>query len=174
MIQSNLQTALDRPVHLGNAELILWSSEMFSNGSPPCKGSTRTKGKEVVKHDKPRILIVDDNAAVRKAIAKLLLRSEGWEACGEATTGAEAIAMIRQLRPEVVLLDITLPDLSGFEVATAIRTDLPSSNILIVSQHEPAQMLAKAVAAGAKGYVTKTNLSRDLIPAIKSLLPKPS
>jgi CheY-like chemotaxis protein len=174
MIQSNLQTTLDRPVHLGSAELILWSSEMLSNGSHRCEGSTRTKGKDVVKHDKPRILIVDDNAAVRKAIAKLLLRSEGWEACGEAATGAEAIEKTRQLQPDLVLLDITLPDLSGFEVATALEKDLPNSKILIVSQHEPAQMLAKAVAAGAKGYVTKTNLSRDLIPAIKSLLPKPS
>jgi DNA-binding NarL/FixJ family response regulator len=129
-----------------------------------------SKKLEAIAGSQPRILIVDDNAAVRKAVSNLLFRAAGWQPCGEAATGAEAIDRARQLRPDVILLDITLPDLSGIEAARVISKLVPDSKILIVSQHDPSQMLSKAVAAGALGYVTKTNLSRDLVPAIRSLL----
>jgi two-component system, NarL family, response regulator NreC len=118
---------------------------------------------------KIRVLIVDDHETLRRALRVLLARCNDCEICGEAETGREAIEKARQLRPDVILLDISLPDLTGLEAAPVIRKDVPDAKILIVSQHHPDQMMAKALESGASGYVTKTYLWRDLCPAIISL-----
>jgi DNA-binding NarL/FixJ family response regulator len=170
MIRLVLQANLERPELLGRTESTLSNSATSPDNCHADETSPSNKKKNAIKQTQPRILIVDDNEAVRKALSKLLLRSVGWEPCGEAATGAEAIEKARELRPDVILLDITLPDFSGIEAARLICKEFPDSKILIVSQHDPAQMLSIAVAAGALGYVTKTNLARDLIPAIRALL----
>jgi DNA-binding NarL/FixJ family response regulator len=119
---------------------------------------------------KIRVLIVEDHEAVRRAISTLLARSGEIELCGEAASAREGIDMSSQLRPDVILLDISLPDFSGLEAAPMIQKAVPEGKILVVSQHDPVHMLSQAREAGARGYVTKSKLARDLLPAIRSIL----
>jgi CheY-like chemotaxis protein len=174
MIQSIPQVEPDRLELLGYTESILWSPKMPPDCTPRSENNPANKKKATIQGKQPKILVVDDHEAVRRALSKLLIRGGGWEPCGEAATAAEAIEKARHLRPDIVLLDITLPDFSGFEVAAVIQKELPDCKILIVSQHEPAQMLSKAQELGARGYVTKAKLSTDLLPAIRALLGKPT
>jgi CheY-like chemotaxis protein len=171
MSQSMLETGLDGSMVIGQARRILSISKMPSDDGP-CESDAPNKKKATIQGKQPKILVVDDHEAVRRALSKLLTRGGGWEPCGEAATAAEAIQKARHLRPDIVLLDITLPDFSGFEVAAVIKKELPNCKILVVSQHEPAQMLSKALEFGACGYITKDKLSTDLLPAIRALLGK--
>jgi DNA-binding NarL/FixJ family response regulator len=120
-----------------------------------------------------RILIVDDNETVKRSLRALLAMCEDCEICGDAATAGEAIEKARQLQPDVILLDISLPDFTGLEAAPLIHKDVPDCKIIIVSQHSAAQVLAKAFESGASGYVVKDNLGHDLIPAIRSILAGP-
>jgi DNA-binding NarL/FixJ family response regulator len=119
-----------------------------------------------------RILIVDEHKIIRRGLRSLLATRSDGEVCGEAADGIEAIEKARQLRPDVILLDITLPQLSGLEAASQIRREVPRARLVIVSQHDPLQMKSKAVAVGAHAYVTKIELAQDLLPAIDSVLQK--
>src|SRR5438270_8762203 len=107
MIQSIVQVRPDRPETFGNADLILWISDMSPENSDAGETGASSKKLEAITGSQPRILIVDDNGAVRKAVSNLLFRAAGWQPCGEAASGAEAIDKARQLRPDVILLDIT-------------------------------------------------------------------
>jgi DNA-binding NarL/FixJ family response regulator len=117
-----------------------------------------------------RILIADDNERVRSSIVKLLSFEPGWEIC-EAGDGQSAIQIARQLLPDVILLDISMPGLSGLETATRLRPHLPKAKILMLSQEDAALLLPDALAAGAHGVVDKSRLVTDLSPAIKKLAP---
>jgi DNA-binding NarL/FixJ family response regulator len=119
---------------------------------------------------KLRILIADDSAPVRSGIAALLLCNTGWEICGEAADGPEALRKNVELRPDLVLLDISMPGMSGLDAARMIRDSVPGTRILIMSQHDAAHMLPGVLEAGAQGCVDKGRLSADLFPAIESLL----
>ncbi len=116
------------------------------------------------------ILIVDDHEVVRRALSLLLAKDNAWTVCGEAINARDAIEKASELQPDVILLDISLPDRTGLEAAPEIRKAAPRSKLVIVSQYEPRQMLALALASGAHAYVTKSNLSRDLFAAIRSVL----
>ena len=117
-----------------------------------------------------RILIVDDHAVLRRSLRLLLAQRADWEVCGEAIDGLDAIQQAGQLLPDVILLDISLPHLTGLEAAMQIRKNAPGVRIVIVSQHDPVQMESRALDVGAHAYVTKLNLSRDLLPAIDAVL----
>jgi DNA-binding NarL/FixJ family response regulator len=117
-----------------------------------------------------RILLADDHEVVRAAIRSLLRKCEECEICGEAVDGREAIQKTKQLRPDLILLDISFPDISGLEVALVIRKETPDCRILIVSQHDPDHMKSRALNAGAQGFVSKASLSRDLISAIRAVV----
>jgi DNA-binding NarL/FixJ family response regulator len=119
---------------------------------------------------KLRILIVDDSAPVRRGIMSLLLTNAAWEICGEAADGPEALQKTVELRPDLVLLDISMPGMSGLDAARMIRESVPDARILIMSQHDAANMLDGVLEAGAQGCVDKGRLSVDLFPAIESLL----
>jgi DNA-binding NarL/FixJ family response regulator len=116
-----------------------------------------------------RILIVDDNKMVRRGVGILLSSRPDWEVCGEASTGEEAILRAKELRPSLVLLDISMPGTNGLEVALALRREVPSTKIIIMSQHDQAQLLPRALAAGADACLDKVNLGTDLLQAIQSL-----
>lgn len=117
-----------------------------------------------------RILIVDDHAAVREAIRMLLVRHPEYQVCGEAVTAQEAIYRSKEISPDVVLLDISLPDRSGLEALPEIRLASPRSSILIVSQHDPQHIRPMAMSLGAKGFISKTSLCHELVSAIETAL----
>jgi DNA-binding NarL/FixJ family response regulator len=116
-----------------------------------------------------RILIADDHAAVRRVIARLLAHSPEYLICGEAVSGQDAIQKAKELHPDVMLLDVSLPDMSGLEALRAIRRDAPATRVLIVSQHDPEYLKASALALGAHGCVNKAELVAELAPAISAL-----
>jgi PAS domain S-box-containing protein len=120
-----------------------------------------------------RILIADDHELVRQGLRALLSSRPAWEVCGEAADGVEAIEKAAQLRPDIVLLDVSMPRLSGLEAAPAIRRESPTSEIVIVSQHDPAEMLPSALRAGARGFVSKSDIASNLLSTIESIVAPP-
>jgi CheY-like chemotaxis protein len=141
------------------------------NSAPPSSDESITEDNGTQTQKEPKtILIVDDHEALRRAIRTLLFRWGEWKICGEAGTAADAIAKSRELQPDIILLDITLPDFSGLDAAVAIKRERPQTKIVVVSQHDGNLMVTNALASGASAYVTKANLSRDLVPTIRSVL----
>jgi DNA-binding NarL/FixJ family response regulator len=116
-----------------------------------------------------RILIVDDSEHVRRGVKALISSEKSWEVCGEAEDGREGIQKARELQPDLVLLDLSMPDVNGLEVARCMRQDLRNTKILIMSQNDPIELLPPAIAAGADGCVDKGRVSTDLVAAIKNI-----
>ena len=117
-----------------------------------------------------RILIADDHELVRQGLRALLAARPAWEVCGEAADGLEAVEKAAQLRPDIVLLDVSMPRLSGLEAAAAIRRESPACEILIVSQHDPAEMLPSALQVGARGFVSKSDIASNLLATIEAIV----
>jgi len=126
-------------------------------------------GGSLLKTTTVRILIADDHEIFRRGLRSLLESHSHWQVCGEAANGREAIDRVRELRPDVVVLDVTMPEVNGLEAAKEIRRQMPESKVVILSQHEPAVMKQSALAAGAGAYVTKSEVSRELMIAIESI-----
>ena len=116
-----------------------------------------------------RVLVVDDNESVRRSICQILRLQADIEVVCEAADGADAIRKIREYDPDVVLLDITMPTMNGLEVAETIKTEFPSVQVLVVSQHDSRGFQWAALAAGVSGYVNKSNVGRDLIPELRRI-----
>jgi two-component system, NarL family, nitrate/nitrite response regulator NarL len=117
-----------------------------------------------------RILIADDHEIVRKGVSSLLQSRENFEICGEAANGEEAVQQARQLDPDLVVLDVTMPVLDGISAAKLIRKLLPSTPILILSTHEGREMVRAAKQAGAQAFVTKSEVSSVLLKAVDAVL----
>lgn len=119
----------------------------------------------------PRILIVDDHEIVRDGIRTLISRSRpDWNICGEASNAVEAMRAVQSLDPDVVILDVTMPGPSGLEVSLRIKTLGLRTRVLIFSMHDTKHLVSEARAAGAQGYVLKSQASRDLVTAVERLL----
>ena len=116
-----------------------------------------------------RVLIADDHPVVRRGIKALLSGSPACEVVDEAEDGLDALNKAERLKPNVVVLDISMPRMDGLEACRRIRKSLPESEVLIVTQHDSAQMMSEALDAGARGYVVKANSVRDLLPAIEAV-----
>jgi DNA-binding NarL/FixJ family response regulator len=116
-----------------------------------------------------RILVADDHDLMRRGIRTLLESRPGWQVCGEAQTGREAIAKAEELRPDIVILDLSMPDLNGLEAARRIRKSLASTEILILSMHYSDQLIREIVESGVRGYVIKSDNDRDLLTAVETL-----
>jgi DNA-binding NarL/FixJ family response regulator len=116
-----------------------------------------------------RILLADDHDVVRRGLRQLLEDHEGWTVCGEATTGRQAVEMAKELRPHLVILDLTMPDLNGLEATRHIRKELPSTQVLVFTMHESEQLVREVLAAGAKGYVLKSDAARLIVSAVEAL-----
>jgi len=115
-----------------------------------------------------RTVLVDDHEVARRALRSVLRANPDIEVVGEATEGKEALRIVGELRPDIVLLDIGLPDISGIEVAPGIRTASPDSRIIFVSQHISIPMAKDALRGGAYGYVVKSDAGLDLLLAIEA------
>jgi DNA-binding NarL/FixJ family response regulator len=119
----------------------------------------------------PTILIVDDHEIVREGIRNLLARSEkNWDVCGEASNANDALEAIGALPPDVVILDVTMPGVSGLEAARLIDKLAVKTRILIFTMHESERFETEVRAAGAHGFVSKSQAARDLVLAIQTLL----
>jgi DNA-binding NarL/FixJ family response regulator len=116
-----------------------------------------------------RILIVDDNESIRRAVKAILISERGLEVCGEARNGLEATERARQLQPDLVLLDISMPGMNGLEVSRLIRKESVAVKILIMSQNDAAQFLPAATEAGADGCIDKSRMTNDLLREIKKI-----
>jgi DNA-binding NarL/FixJ family response regulator len=120
-----------------------------------------------------RILIVDDNERVRLGIIAILSSNKDWQVCGEARDGTEALEKTRELLPDLVLLDVSMPGMDGLETSRRLRREHPSVKILILSQYDPAALLPQALQAGADGCVDKSRIGSELAKAIKSFNIRP-
>jgi len=116
-----------------------------------------------------RILVVDDHAVVRRGVRSLLESHEGWEVCGEATTGRDAVAQSLRLRPDVVVMDLSLPELNGLDATRQILKDAPDIQVLVLTMHRSEELARDVLQAGARGYVLKSDADENLIAAVDSL-----
>ncbi len=116
-----------------------------------------------------QILIADDHEVARKGIRSLLEDRPGWQVCGEAKDGREAVDMAAQLDPDVLLLDIGMPNLNGLDAARQILAIKPDARILILTIHDSEQVVREVLAAGARGFLLKSDAGRDLVAAVEAL-----
>jgi len=116
-----------------------------------------------------RLLVVDDHAVVRRGVRALLESQTGWEICGEATNGEEAVRQAAELRPDIVVLDISLPGLNGLEATSRILKESPESEVLILTMHHSEELAQQVIKAGARGYVLKSDADQSLIAAVDKL-----
>jgi PAS domain S-box-containing protein len=116
-----------------------------------------------------RILIVDDHEVIRRGLRSLLSSRPEWEICGEAADGHAAIERAKTLRPDVILMDVTMPEISGTDAARVIYREVPEAQVIIISQNDPEVTRQQAIGASAVGYVAKSDLSRDLLTTIERI-----
>jgi len=116
-----------------------------------------------------RILIVDDYEVVRRGIRTLLEGETGWEVCGEASTGPAAVEAAARLKPDVVILDLGLPELHGLEVTRRILQRRPDTEVLVLTMHASEELIRQVLRAGAHGYVLKSDAGEQLVAAVRSL-----
>jgi DNA-binding NarL/FixJ family response regulator len=116
-----------------------------------------------------RILVVDDHAVVRRGVRSLLESHEGWEVCGEAMTGRDAVTQSLRLRPDVVVMDLSLPELNGLDATRQILKALPDTEVLVLTMHHSEECARDVLQAGARGYVLKADADENLIAAVDSL-----
>ena len=119
---------------------------------------------------KKTILIVDDHPLVREGLKSILKPAAGYEVVGQAGNARDAIQMVKNLKPDLVLLDLVLPDKSGLELSREIRSISPPTRIMIVSMHSKVDYIVKAFQAGATGYMTKESATERLLQGIESVL----
>jgi two-component system, NarL family, response regulator NreC len=116
-----------------------------------------------------RILIADDHDVMRQGTRSVIERQPGWEVCGIAGTGREAVAQARQLEPDIVIMDMTMPELNGLDAAIQIKRQCPGTEILMFTAHETDDLIRQAFEAGVKSFIFKTEAHRFLVEAIESL-----
>ena len=117
-----------------------------------------------------RILIADDHVLLRRGIRTLLESHPGWTVCGEASNGREAVEQAKELHPDIVVLDITMPQLNGVDATPLILKASPETKVLILTMHSAQEITQRAVRAGARGYILKSDTERDLIAAVEALM----
>lgn len=116
-----------------------------------------------------RILLADDHDLIRRGVKELLESHQGWQVVGEANTGWEAVRKAAELRPNVAIVDITMPQLNGLEASRRIRKASSRTEILIFSMHYSDQLIRDVLDAGVRGYVVKSDSARDLMGAVEAL-----
>jgi DNA-binding NarL/FixJ family response regulator len=116
-----------------------------------------------------RVLIADDNALVREGIAEIV-SDNAWEVCGQVSDGAQTLEQARALQPDLILLDISMPGTNGLEIAAAIKSEMPTIKVVIVSQHDFNKLLTDAQRKLADGFIDKSCLGTELASTIAKIL----
>ena len=116
-----------------------------------------------------RILVAEDHEVMRRGLRDLLLEHQGWDVCAEARNGRDALDLAVQLRPDVAVVDISMPLLSGLEATRHIRKQSPDTEVLIFTQYESGQYVQEALRAGAQGYILKSDAALHLTEAVEAL-----
>jgi DNA-binding NarL/FixJ family response regulator len=116
-----------------------------------------------------RIVVVDDHAIMRRGVRDLLESHPGWEVAGEAATGREAVDLARRLQPDIVVMDLSLPELNGLEATRQVRKESPRTEVLVLTMHHSEELARSVLQAGARGYVLKSDADQNLIAAVNSL-----
>jgi DNA-binding NarL/FixJ family response regulator len=117
-----------------------------------------------------RILIADDSVSIRHGVTEIVLSRTNCQVCGEAVDGLDVLQKARELLPDVILLDISMPDQNGLQAARLLRQELPKVKIIIMSQHDPIRLLPGAIEAGADACVDKSRLGSNLLATIERVL----
>ena len=116
-----------------------------------------------------RILIADDHDVMRQGTRAVIERQPGWNVCGLASNGREAVTQARELKPDIVVLDMTMPELNGLDAAIQIKRELPNTEILMFTAHESDDLIRNAFEAGVKSFISKSEAHQFLVEAIESL-----
>ena len=116
-----------------------------------------------------RIVVVDDHAVVRRGVRALLESQPGWEVSAEATTGREAVEVAKRLQPDVVIMDLSLPELNGLDATRQILKESPRTEVLVLTMHHSEELARDVLHAGARGYILKSDADESLIAAVDSL-----
>jgi DNA-binding NarL/FixJ family response regulator len=114
----------------------------------------------------PRVLIVDDHAVIRRGVQGILSTYPEWDLCGEADNGQDAVRLAGELRPEVVIMDVSMPGLNGLEATRIMRDVLPETKVLLLTLHASSEFVHSAFRAGARGYVLKSDAENELVRAL--------
>lgn len=117
-----------------------------------------------------RIILADDHDLLRLGARSLIEKQPGWQVCGEAATGREAVALAEKLKPDLVVLDIEMPELNGLDATRQIKRLLPGTEVIILTGHETEELVHAVFEAGARSYIFKTEAMDNLIPAIQAIL----
>jgi DNA-binding NarL/FixJ family response regulator len=118
---------------------------------------------------KLRILLADDHELVRRGVRSLLHTQRDWRVVGEAKNGPEAVMKAKELKPDIAILDIGMPEIDGLEATRQIQNAVPGSKILVLTMHESDQMVRRMLEAGATGYVLKSDLAGQLVKAVRNV-----
>jgi DNA-binding NarL/FixJ family response regulator len=116
-----------------------------------------------------RIMLADDHEVVRKGLRVMLETRKGWEVCGEALNGREAVRLAAELQPDIAVIDLSMPELDGLEATRQIKREAPGTEVLVFTMYDTPRMVREVLAAGARGYVLKTDAVRHLISAVEAL-----
>jgi DNA-binding NarL/FixJ family response regulator len=115
----------------------------------------------------PRVLVVDDHAFIRRGVNSILQSFPEWELCAEAENGQEAVRLADELRPEVIIMDVSMPVLNGIEATKLISRSHPEIKIVLLTLHDSAELLRSGFRAGARGYLLKSDAEQELLKALR-------
>ncbi|HEX4543372.1 MAG TPA: response regulator transcription factor [Candidatus Acidoferrum sp.] len=118
---------------------------------------------------KLRIVVADDHELVHRGIRDLLQDQRGWKVVGVATDGREAVDKVKKLKPDIAILDISMPEVDGLEATRRIREEAVGTQVLVLTMHESDQMVRRVLEAGARGYVLKSDMAMQLVKAVKDV-----
>jgi DNA-binding NarL/FixJ family response regulator len=138
--------------------------------NPPAEPESDPAASQSAGGDPIRIVIADDHELLRRGLVATLAEVPGWTVIGEAANGRQAVEMSAALQPDLVILDVTMPELNGLEATRQILIRHPGTRIMILSVHESEQIVREVLQAGAQGYLLKSDAGRDLVQALEALL----
>ena len=116
-----------------------------------------------------RILLADDHSLVRRGIRSLLRAQAGWQVCGEAADGREALEKVNELQPDILILDLNMPELNGLEVTRRVHKILPRVEVLVLTVQDSEQVMRQVLEAGARGYMLKSDAGNELLTAVDAV-----